>query len=185
MVFLTDLKDRVSQRIALVSDGYDAYTHAVAQVFGGEIDYAQLVKAYEGNKYVGARKKQIVGSNTVVSTSLVERQNLTMRTSMRRFTRRTNAHSKRFEMHCNALALYFTWYNFVRVHSTLRETPAMAAGLATAPRSLEWIVEMADEAPSPTTRRIKPSEPFSRTLGRDYTRRQRALAEGPFAAWSH
>ena len=185
MVFLSDLKDRVSQRIALVSDGYDAYTHAVAQVFGGEIDYAQLVKAYEGNKYVGARKKQIVGSNTVVSTSLVERQNLTMRTSMRRFTRRTNAHSKRFEMHCNALALYFTWYNFVRVHSTLRETPAMAAGLATAPRSLEWISELAEAAPSPTERRIKPSEPFSRTLGRDYTRRQRALAEGPFAAWSH
>ena len=131
--------------------------------FGPEIDYAMLVKLYGRNEgqadtryspaeCIGTRKTVIQGDPdpSKISTSYVERQNLTMRMGMRRFTRLTNAFSKRIEKHAAMLALYFLHYNFCRMHKTLRCTPAMEAGVDTTVRSLEWIVGLIDaRAPKP------------------------------------
>ncbi len=142
--FITDLRARLARRVQLTSDGYRAYLEAVAGAFGGAVDYAMLVKLYgaTGNdrqadtryspsECVGTRKQVVSGSPdpAQVSTSYVERQNLTMRMSMRRFTRLTNAFSKKLENHCHAIALHFMYYNFCRVHASLPGTPAMAAGV--------------------------------------------------------
>ena len=150
---MDDLRNRLANRVQLTTDGHKAYLEAVEGAFGGDVDYAQLVKIYASigteeqrryspARYNGSQKRAIVGNPNQdnISTSYVERQNLTMRMSMRRFTRLTNAFSKRVENHCHALALYFTYYNWVRTHKTLGVTPAMAAGLTDAPRSIEWIV---------------------------------------------
>ncbi|NOS72343.1 MAG: IS1 family transposase [Verrucomicrobia bacterium] len=140
--FINDLAERLAGRVQLTSDGLKAYVEAVEGAFGAEIDYAQLVKLY-GNEIgtgevrysppvcTGARKKCIMGSpdKTLISTSHVERQNLTLRMSNRRFTRLTNAFSKKLENHKHAAAIHFMNYNFCRVHQTLRVTPAMEAGL--------------------------------------------------------
>jgi IS1 family transposase len=135
--FLTDL----SERLALPSDALEAYTEATETAFGADADYGQLIKMYEPTpvgpgrysppEVVEARKIVVKGGpdQDRISTSYVERQNLTMRTSMRRFTRLTNAFSKKVENLKAAVALHFAHYNFVRVHSTLRMTPAMAAGV--------------------------------------------------------
>lgn len=135
MEFMHDLAGRLAHRVQLTSDGHGAYLEAVETAFGGNIDYAMLVKLFgtTGNgddkpsQYVTA----IEGSPDpkLISTSLVERQNLTMRMQMRRFTRRTNAFSKRVEMHAHAVALHFMAYNFCRLHETIRVTPAMEAGV--------------------------------------------------------
>lgn len=130
-----------------------------------DVDFAQLIKTYapvpEGERRysppvcVGAEPKRIMGNPDWdhVSTSYVERSNLTMRMSMRRFTRLTNAFSKKFENHCHALALYFVWYNFCRIHKTLRVTPAMAAGVTDKLMSMEDIAQMVeDAAPKPGPR---------------------------------
>jgi IS1 family transposase len=143
-VFIHDLYRRVAGHIQLTTDAFVFYTKAVEQSFGGDVDYAQLKKLYgdygqHGNERYSPSPILEVISRTVsgvpdpahVSTSYVERQNLTIRMQMRRFTRLTNAFSKKLENLKAACALHFAHYNFVRVHSSLRVTPAMAAGIAT------------------------------------------------------
>lgn len=164
--FIGDLKDRLSNRVQLTTDGHKAYLEAVWDAFGADADYAQLVKLYgeprdQGpeRKYSpsvcnGARKHPVQGNpdKTHISTSHVERHNLTMRMSMRRFTRLTNAFSKKIENHCHALALYFVYYNFVKIHKSLRVTPAMAAGLSENLWSMHDIVALIDTNEVPKKR---------------------------------
>jgi IS1 family transposase len=132
-IFMDDLSERLANRVQLTTDGYKVYLEAVDNAFGGEIDYAMLVKLYESTqtetryspaKYEGSEKKKICGNPDLkkVSTSYVERQNLTMRMCMRRFTRLTNAFSKKIENHVYHLSLHYMYYNFCRVHKTLRVT---------------------------------------------------------------
>lgn len=156
LMFLTDLRLRLANRVQLTTDGHGAYLEGMAHAFGDNIDYAMLVKVFgqsEGGpgRYsppacIGTRVKTVSGTPDPahVNTSFAERQNLTMRMSMRRFTRLTNAFSKKFENHCHALALYFFWYNWVRQHKTLRMTPAMAAGLTDSLMDMADIVRMID-----------------------------------------
>lgn len=157
LVFMQDLASRLASRVQMTTDGHKAYLNAVEGAFGADIDYAMLVKMYgtpqEAEKRyspaecIGATKTAITGKPDPkhVSTSYVERQNLTMRMSMRRFTRLTNGFSKKLENHCHALALYFAYYNFIRIHKSMRVTPAMEAGLVASPMDLEDIVRMIDE----------------------------------------
>jgi IS1 family transposase len=163
--FMFDLADRLDGRVQLTTDGHGAYIKAVADAFGGSVDFAMLVKQYgdptgtkgHERKYspaecTGAIKEPMLGKPVMadVSTPHVERQNLTMRMGMRRFTRLTNAFSKKAENHAYAVALHFMFYNFCRTHKTLRMPPAMAAGLTTRPweiADLVALVEAAEEAP--------------------------------------
>lgn len=154
--FISDLKDRLANRVQLTTDGHRMYLEAVEHAFGSEVDYAQLIKLYgqepESEKRyspaecISTEKHIIQGKPDIkaVSTSFVERQNLTMRMGMRRFTRLTNAFSKKLQNHEYALALYFMHYNFVRPHKTLANpyprTPAMAAGLTNRMWTIEDIV---------------------------------------------
>lgn len=165
MVLMDDLQARLANRVQLTTDGHKAYLEAVEGAFGGDVDFAQLVKLYgptitAPGRYspaecIGARKQRVEGNPDIthVSTSYVERQNLTMRMSMRRFTRLTNAFSKKLENHIHALALYFVFYNFTRIHKTLRMSPAMAAGVTDRLWSLEDVIAKIDElAPAPKVR---------------------------------
>jgi IS1 family transposase len=140
-VFMEDVASRVATRIQITTDGHRAYAEAVEGAFGMDVDYAMLIKVYGADSFdrrystgdvVGTQTAVLSGSPDPkhISTSYVERQNLTMRMGMRRFTRLTNAFSKKVENHEAAIALHFAHYNFCRVHSTLRVTPAMEAGLA-------------------------------------------------------
>jgi IS1 family transposase len=157
MGLMDDLRQRITNRVQLTTDGHKAYLSAVEEAFGDDIDYAMLVKLYGSapesakGRYSpaecgGARKEPIVGrpDRKHISTSYVERQNLTMRMSMRRFTRLTNGFSKKLANHHHAQALYFLFYNFARVHKTLRMSPAMAAGIETRLWSMEDIVALFD-----------------------------------------
>lgn len=155
--FLCDLSERLANRVQLTSDALAAYVEATEEAFGADVDYGQAVKFYEADpigpgRYspphvVRAEKAAIVGNpdQDHISTSLVERQNLTMRMSIRRFTRLTNAFSKKVENHRAAVALHFAHYNFVRMHQTIRCTPAMAAGVSPRLWSLEELVERTTE----------------------------------------
>jgi IS1 family transposase len=170
IALMDDMRDRLSNRVQLTTDGHRAYLEAVEGAFGGDVDYAMLHKIYgptiaAPGRYspaecLGTQKKRVEGNPDPkhVSTSYVERQNLTMRMSMRRFTRLTNAFSKKLDNHIHALALYFAFYNFVRVHKTLRMSPAMAAGITDRLWSLEDIVARIDaNAPAP-----KPRGPYKK-----------------------
>ena len=156
--FMHDLAGRLKNRVQLTTDGHHAYLNAVASNFGSEIDYAMLVKVYgatvgkeDQRRYsppecTGAEKRRINGNPDIkhVSTSFVERQNLTMRMGMRRFTRLTNAFSKKIDNLEYAVALHFMYYNFGRIHKTLRVTPAMEAGITDHVWDLEEVIWMAD-----------------------------------------
>lgn len=157
-LLMEDLRSRLKTRVQLTTDGHKAYLEAVESTLGADVDYAMLVKLYGGaqgndqeRKYspgecIGAKKEPIEGNPDPqhISTSYVERQNLNMRMGMRRFTRLTNAFSKKFENHCHALSLYFMFYNFCRIHKTLRVTPAMAAGVSDKLWNMEDIVALID-----------------------------------------
>jgi IS1 family transposase len=163
--FVDDLAARLANRVQITTDGHRAYLEAIEGAFGGDVDYAMLVKVYgpssEGEKRyspaecIGAYKQRIEGNPDAkhVSTSYAERQNLTMRMSMRRFTRLTNAFSKKLENHALSVALHYMHYNFCRIHKTLRVAPAMAAGVTDKLWSVADIVAMieADE-PAPGKR---------------------------------
>jgi hypothetical protein len=156
--FISDLAGRLANRVQLTSDGHKAYLRAVEDAFGSEVDYGMLVKLYgpaEGNQQerrysAGQCCGTITGTvcgdpdPAHLSTSFVERQNLSLRMGNRRFTRLTNGFSKKVENHAHALAIYYMHYNFGRIHKTLRVTPAMEAGVADHVWTLEEIAKLAD-----------------------------------------
>ena len=151
--FMLDLRSRLASRVQLTTDGLQSYIEAVESAFGSDVDYAQLIKRYRTGddgrrRYDGAERRIISGNPEydMISTSFVERVNLTTRMSMRRYTRKTNGHSKRLEHHRYALALYLTHYNFCRRHSSTRTTPAVSAGLAEFPYDTGWILGLIDRA---------------------------------------
>jgi IS1 family transposase len=177
--FIKDVASRISNRIQLTTDGHRVYADAVEDAFGSEIDYAMLVKLYGASnenpesRYspatcIGCRTATLSGKPDpkYISTSYVERQNLSMRMGMRRFTRLTNAFSKKIENHGHQVALYFFHYNFCRVHLTLRVTPAMEAGLTDHVWSLEELVALLPES--------KPNEKLDKELV------QKALERGDY-----
>lgn len=156
--FIGDLASRLAERIQLTTDGHGVYVNAIEKAFGGMVDYAMLVKVYEGmggmdqrryspSRFVKADKRRINGSPDVneVSTSYVERQNLTLRMQNRRFTRLTNAFSKKINNLEHSVALHFMYYNFARIHKSLRVTPAMEAGLSDHVWGIEEIAALIPE----------------------------------------
>ena len=157
MYFMDDLRSRLANRVQLTSDGHRPYLTAVDSVFGDDVDYAMLQKIYGADpqgekryspaKCIGAKKRLIIGNPDPnhVSTSYAERQNLTMRMHMRRFTRLTNAFSKKIENHTAAVALHTMFYNFVRVHQTLKVSPAMAAGVTDKLWEISDIVQVLED----------------------------------------
>ena len=156
--FMEDLRIRLKNKVQLTTDGLKAYLEAVETPFAGNIDYSQLIKIYgqgegKGNEKryspaecLGTKETRISGTPNpkFVTTSHIERQNLTMRMHMRRFTRLTNAFSKKIENHCYAIALHFVYYNFVKIHKTIRVTPAMEAGLTKKLWEVSDIVKLTD-----------------------------------------
>ncbi len=163
--FMNDLAGRLASRVQLTTDGHKAYLEAVEDAFGGEIDYAMLIKLYGPDpqaerrysppQCIGADARVVTGKpdRALISTSYIERQNLTMRMSMRRFTRLTNGFSKKIENHMHAISLHFMQYNFARPHMSLKtkenpypRTPAMAAGLTNHVWSIEEIVALLDKS---------------------------------------
>jgi IS1 family transposase len=155
--FMNDVAARLANRVQLTTDGHHAYLDAVEDAFSGSIDYAMLVKLYDGGNIkderryspavcTGAIRNPISGNpdSDHISTSYVERQNLTMRMQIRRFTRLTNAFSKKVENHAHAVALHYMFYNFARIHKTLRVTPAMQAGISDHVWALEEIAALAN-----------------------------------------
>jgi IS1 family transposase len=156
--FVNDLASRLRNRIQLTSDGLELYLDAVEDAFGGDVDYAQLVKIYGASgenetryspaKCLGCIPQDVTGNPDPkhISTSYAERQNLTMRMHMRRFTRLTNAFSKKFENHMHMVALYIEFYNWTKVHKTLRVTPAMQAGLTDRVWEMADVVRLIEES---------------------------------------
>lgn len=161
-IFIKDLASRLANRIQLTTDGHKAYLEVVEDAFGCDVDYAMLIKIYGNDgapkeaarryspsEFTGSEKRRITGKPDMkhVSTSYVERQNLTMRMHMRRFTRLTNAFSKKLENHMHAISWYFMFYNFCKIHKTLRVTPAMEAGIDDHVWDIEEILMMTDTNP--------------------------------------
>lgn len=152
--FMQDLAGRLANRVQLTTDGLKVYLNAVIDSFAGDIDYAILHKVYGADRpdaaryspavCIGCEKAEMIGNpdQKHISTSYVERSNLSMRMSVRRFTRLTNAFSKKIENHAASVAIYFTWYNFGRVHQTLKMTPAMKAGIATHVWTVDEMIEL-------------------------------------------
>jgi IS1 family transposase len=169
--FVNDLRARLANRVQLTSDGLKLYFNAVTYAFQEDVDYAMLQKIYGGPGYkegqsryspatcLGCKKEVRIGNPNPehISTSYVERQNLTMRMSMRRFTRLTNGFSKKVENHVAALALYFMWYNFGRKHQTLGTTPAVKAGVADHIWSVEDVIGLLEKVEPKATRQPKVS----------------------------
>jgi IS1 family transposase len=169
-LLMEDLKTRLANRVQLTTDGHSPYLQAVEDAFGADIDYAQLVKIYgeapaargqarySPAQIVAAERKRIEGSPDPVhiSTSMVERHNLTIRMSLRRFTRLTNSFSKRLENHIHAFAVQAIHYNFIRIHKTLRVSPAMAAGVSQTLWSWENVIDRIDAMTPPP----KPRGPY-------------------------
>jgi IS1 family transposase len=164
MGLMDHLRSRVANRIQLTSDGHRAYLDAVEGAFGGDIDYAMLVKLYGAapdatkGRYspaecIGCRKTRIEGDPDPkhVSTSYAERHNLNMRMQMRRFTRLTTGYSKKIKNHCHMVALYTVWYNWIRTHKAHRVTPAMAAGLTEKLMDMTDVARLIDDAEMRTT----------------------------------
>jgi len=159
-IFVNDLAGRLADRVQLTSDGLNVYLQAVERAFRGEVDYAQLVKIYGAasdgeTRYspaecIGCERKVVVGypDPEHVSTSYIERANLTMRMGMRRFTRLTNGFSRKIENHAAAVSLHMMYYNFVRIHPTLKVTPAMAARVTDRLWEIEGIVALLDHEKS-------------------------------------
>lgn len=154
-MFIDDLASRLSSRVQLTTDGLKVYLEAVESAFGCNIDYSMLIKTYESTqeetryspaKCVGCERRRIIGNPDPlhISTSYAERLNLTMRMHMRRFTRLTNGHSKKIENHIYAVALHFMYYNFAKLHETLRVTPAMEAGVSDHVWEISEIIALAD-----------------------------------------
>lgn len=158
--FVMDLKGRLGNRVQITSDGHKPYVQAVESAFGDDVDYAMLQKIYAApsrspethRRYspspcVGAKRQAIIGNPDMskVSTSHAERMNLNIRMGLRRFTRLTNAFSKKMENHCHALAIYFMHYNFCRIHQTTRVTPAMAAGVTDRLWSIEDMMKVIED----------------------------------------
>ena len=168
--FMEDLAGRLANRVQLTSDGLKCYITAVKSAFGNDIDFAQLVKVYgkideEGQRRyspatcIGCESHIVTGNPDPkhISTSYVERANLTMRMSMRRFTRLTNAFSKKVENHAAMLGIYFMWYNFGRNHQTLKMTPAMKAGIADHAWSVDEVIGLLEAVEPKATRPAKKS----------------------------
>jgi IS1 family transposase len=162
VAFLTDLAKRMSGKIQLSSDGFKTYGLAVEEVFGTEVDYGQVIKIFKGERQSEARyspaqcigcQRQVIQGNpdeAHISTSYVERQNLSLRMGVRRLTRLTNAFSRKVENHAAAIALYYFGYNFVRSHRSLGGiTPAMAAGVTERPWEVSDLVELLEQAERP------------------------------------
>lgn len=168
--FMDDLRGRLANRVQLTTDGHRAYLYAVEEAFGADVDYAMLVKLYgeapqtearySPAECIGARKETITGNpdKKHVSTSHVERSNLSLRMHNRRFTRLTNAHSKKFANHCHMIALYTVWYNYARINSAVKCAPAMAAGISTRLWDMADIVALIDAAAAPA----KPRGPYKK-----------------------
>ncbi len=159
LAFMDDLRQRVDGRFQLSTDGHYAYVPAVEEAFGSEIDYAMVIKIYgdlgksgerkySPDRCIGQKKDPITGNpdRKMISTSHVERSNLSLRMHNRRFTRLTNAHSKKFENHCHMIALYTVWYNYARINSAVKMAPAMAAGISDRLWSMTDIVGLIDQA---------------------------------------
>ncbi len=161
--FIQDLADRLANRVQLTADGLNAYIGAVEDAFGDDIDFAQLIKAYgqtPTGRYsppecIGAAKRRVRGRPDIgfISTSYVERNNLTMRMHMRRFTRLTNGFSKKVENHAYAVALHMMYYNFVRIHGKTRMSPAMAAGVSDTLWEIGDIVKLVEAVEAPAKKR--------------------------------
>lgn len=164
--FMDDVRSRLANRVQLTTDGHKAYLEAVEGAFGADVDYAQLIKIYgaapEGAKgryspadCTGIKKRVVEGNpnKADVSTSYVERSNLSIRMGNRRFTRLTNAFSKKIDNHIHMLSLYFLQYNFCRIHKSLKMSPAMAAGVTDTLRDMEWIVSLIDARAEPPKKR--------------------------------
>lgn len=149
---MDDLRSRVEGRFQLTTDGLQSYVEAVEGAFGSEVDYAQLIKSVRTGEVTEEDEveveKRILSGNPdpqYISTSHMERHNLTTRMSVRRFTRKTNAFTRKLENHRHALAIYILWYNWCRFHETLKKTPAMAAGLADTQHGTDWLDRIVQE----------------------------------------
>ncbi|MFN3954989.1 MAG: IS1 family transposase [Pararhodobacter sp.] len=177
--FMFDLASRLATRIQLTTDGHGGYLKAVTDAFSGDVDYAMLIKQYgeltgqkgHERKYspaecIGTKKEAIFGKPDMaqVGTSHIERQNLTMRMGMRRFTRLTNAFSKKAENHAYAVALHFMHYNFCRTHKSLRMTPAMAAGVTDRLWDVEDIVALVERAEDAAPKKRGPYKPRKKDI---------------------